>query len=115
MHIEYFIGEFPTYLDSFEAMNPTPNVTEFSLGGRLMPRSLVASNSSASSLTNALRYINDNGAVISGVSTNASRGASRASNSVNPAWRDALFDAVVGTYVSLSHLLRSLCLTTFNA
>lgn len=76
-------------------MTPPSNITEFQLGGRLIPRSLVESNPQA--LTAALRTINENGAVISGVSVNVSLKADSPSNSVNPAWRDAVFDAVLGT------------------
>lgn len=75
-------------------MTPTNNITEFGLGGRLIPRSLVDSRSD--SLTAALRSINELGAVVSGVSANVSQ-ISRDQNAVNPAWRDAVFDAVIGT------------------
>lgn len=79
-------------------MNPPSNVTEFNIGGRPIPRSLAASNSSAATLTKALKFINDNGGVVSGVSVNVSQGATYPDqNSVNPVWRDALFDAVIGT------------------
>lgn len=91
----YFVGEFSTYLDSYKAMTPLSNITEFQLGGRLIPRSLVKSNPQA--LTAALRTINENGAVISGVSVNVSMKAGTPPNSVNRAWRDAVFDAVLGT------------------
>ena len=92
---DYFVEDFPNYLDSYKAMTPPSNITEFQLGGRLIPRSLVKSNSHG--LTAALRTINANGAVISGVSVNVSQNAGTPDNSVNPAWRDAVFDAVVGT------------------
>lgn len=76
-------------------MTPLSNITEFQLGGRLIPRSLVESNPQA--LTATLRTINENGAVISGVSVNVSLKAGTPPNSVNPAWRDAVFDALLST------------------
>lgn len=95
--IDLFIGEFPTYLDSYQAMNPPPNVTEFNIGGRLLPRSLVESNSSAAALTNALRFIVNNGGIVSGVSLDVSRGHNSVPNAVNPTWRSTLISAVLGT------------------
>lgn len=75
-------------------MTPWNNITEFGLGGRLISRSVVDSHSKE--LTAALRSINEHGAVVSGVSTNVSQ-IPRDQNAVNPAWRDAVFDAVIGT------------------
>jgi len=96
----YFIGEFPAFLDAYRAMVPANNITEFNLGGRLIPRSLVETANSASSLMRALRSITDEGAVISGVSVNVSRSGSGVANSVHPAWRSTIFDAVFGLYVT---------------
>ena len=92
----YNIAEFPTYWESYMAMNPMSNVTEAQIGGRMIPRSTVENNSSA--LVAAFRKIAHYGAAISGVSMNASRNAIP-DNAVNPAWRDIAIDIVLGTYV----------------
>ena len=78
-------------------MNPPNNITDFQLGGRLITRSVVESQLPA--FMAALRYINDRGAVISGVSINVSKEAGNGvpDNAINPSWRDAIVDAVVGT------------------
>ena len=76
-------------------MNPPNNITEFQLGGRLIPRSLVESKPGA--LTAALRTINENGAIISGVSINVTQKAGSPPNAVSPAWRDAVISIVLGT------------------
>ncbi|TDZ17089.1 FAD-linked oxidoreductase sor8 [Colletotrichum orbiculare MAFF 240422] len=94
---DYHINQYNTFLDSYNEMNPEPAVTEFNIGGRLMPRSLVADDASATKLTNALRSILDNGGIVSGLTINVARPAGAVANAVNPAWRTALFSAVVGT------------------
>ncbi|KAF4427081.1 FAD-linked oxidoreductase sor8 [Colletotrichum fructicola] len=94
---DYHINQYDTYLDSYNDMNPEPAVTEFNIGGRLMPRTLVADDASATTLTTALKSILDNGAIISGLTINVARDSSATPNAVNPAWRTALFSAVVGT------------------
>jgi hypothetical protein len=77
-------------------MNPELQVTEYSIGGQLIPRSLVASNSSTQKLVSALQYINLNGDVVSGVSVSVAKFGQNPSNAANPVWRSTLFDAVVG-------------------
>uniref|UniRef100_L2GIA3 FAD binding domain protein n=1 Tax=Colletotrichum fructicola (strain Nara gc5) TaxID=1213859 RepID=L2GIA3_COLFN len=57
----------------------------------------VADDASATTLTTALKSILDNGAIISGLTINVARDSSATPNAVNPAWRTALFSAVVGT------------------
>jgi hypothetical protein len=91
----YNINEFSTYYDAYQTMNPPSNVTEYQLGGRLIPRSIVESNSSA--LVAAMQTVNNEGAVISGVSVNATRKPGYPINAVNPVWRTAAIDLVFGT------------------
>lgn len=79
-------------------MSAEPEVTGGNIGSRLIPRSLLSSDSSLASLTEALRFIVSQGAILSGLSVNVSRAPSNP-NSVNPAWRSAAFSAVFGTYV----------------
>lgn len=69
-------------------------MTEFQIGGRLIPRSTV--NDDLRPLVDSFRTITDYGAVVAGVSFNASR-STIPDNSVNPAWRDALIRIVLGT------------------
>lgn len=98
MLLELHIGEFPTFLDSYNAYDPPWNVSEEQLGGRLIPRSLLENNLTA--LVEAERKIIDiapAGSIISAVCVNVSV-ANASMNSVNPAWRTAIFDAVLGTY-----------------
>lgn len=92
---DFHIDQFPTFLDSFNAYNPPPNVTEYNIGGRLIPRTLLTSQSSATSLVNAYRFINEAGAVISGVNVNVSNGT-KVPNAVNPAWRSSITSNVIG-------------------
>ncbi|ORY67015.1 uncharacterized protein BCR38DRAFT_464340 [Pseudomassariella vexata] len=92
---DYFVADFPTYLDSFYAMNPAPNITQYNIGSRLLPNSLLSSNISAASLVDALAFILDNDGVVSGLSVNVSR-IPDVPNAVNPAWRQTIISAVVG-------------------
>ncbi|KAK1590108.1 FAD binding domain-containing protein [Colletotrichum navitas] len=93
----YHIEQYDTFLDSYNAMNPEPAVTEYNIGGRLLPRTLVADDASLTSLTETLQSITDDGGVISGLTINVARPDDAVPNAVNPAWRSALFSAVIGT------------------
>jgi hypothetical protein len=72
------------------------NISEVNLGGRLIPRSLVETDDSASSLVAAIKSITNHGGVLAGVSMDVSR-APTVPNSVHPLWRDTLFLAFLGT------------------
>lgn len=87
---------FPTFQDSFKTLVPETDVYEINLGGRIIPRSLVASNDAAASLTSAIKTIVSNGGVLSGVSMDVSRPPT-SPNSAHPAWRDSLFLAFITT------------------
>ncbi|GKZ96526.1 CAZyme family AA7 [Aspergillus niger] len=93
----YHIEEFPSFYSSFETMSPDENITEYNLGGRFIPRQLL--DREPQTVVDRFRRIAGSGAVISGISVNASHGNTHA-NSVNPAWRDAAIDVVVGTPLS---------------
>lgn len=68
-----------------------------SLGGRLIPQSLLESNETVASLMNALDVILDAGALVSGiVSTQAHFPTSGITNSVNSAFRSSLVSIVFG-------------------
>ncbi|CEO60505.1 hypothetical protein PMG11_05130 [Penicillium brasilianum] len=90
----YHIQQFPTFWDSYAAMNPRSNITEAQVGGRLIPRSVL--DLDPSSLIAILRGISELGVVVSGVSLNVSR-PPVSYNAVNPAWRDAAISIVLGT------------------
>ncbi|KAF9876186.1 FAD binding domain-containing protein [Colletotrichum karsti] len=94
---DYHIGQYATYLDSYNDMNPEPAVTEFNVGGRLMPRTLVADDASATALVDGLASILSAGGIVSGLTINVARPSGAIPNAVNPDWRTALFSAVVGT------------------
>ncbi|KAL7930102.1 hypothetical protein V8C35DRAFT_283682 [Trichoderma chlorosporum] len=92
---DFNIDQFPTFLDSLNAYNPPPNVTEYNIGGRLIPRTLFTTAAGAANVTDAYRFINNAGGVVSGVSVNVTNGA-KVSNAVNPAWRTAITSTVIG-------------------
>jgi FAD binding domain/Berberine and berberine like len=97
----YFSQEFPTFLQSYNAMTSRWNVSDYQLGGRLIPRSLVMKNNDA--LVAAIRSIVDAGTIISGVSVNVARGvAAPDAVAVNPYWRRTIFMAVLGTPYSFN-------------
>ncbi|KAJ5969057.1 hypothetical protein N7501_005305 [Penicillium viridicatum] len=91
----YYVDDFPTYYDAYQTMSPPNNITDQLAGGRLIPRSVVEEN--LADLTTVFRNIVERNArfLISGVMVNSSRVA-YPDNSVNPAWRDALMNIVIG-------------------
>lgn len=77
-------------------MEASVSVADGQYGGRFIPRSLVEKNNSE--LVDAFRYINDHNAIVAGIGLNVSKAvAGNVWNSVNPMWRDVLFDAVIST------------------
>ncbi|KAI1819126.1 hypothetical protein F4861DRAFT_528136 [Xylaria intraflava] len=88
--------DFPTFQDSYNTLNPTMNITEVNLGGRLIPESLLTSSDSATSLANAIKTITNNLAVFAGISMDVSRPPT-SPNAANPAWRETSFLAFYGT------------------
>ncbi|KAL7944155.1 hypothetical protein V8C42DRAFT_327856 [Trichoderma barbatum] len=92
---DFHLDQFPTFLDSLNAFNPPPNVTDFNIGGRLIPRTLFTTQAGAASVANVYRFINNAGGVVSGVSVNVSKGA-KFSNAVNPVWRTTITSTVIG-------------------
>ncbi|PWY81692.1 FAD binding domain protein [Aspergillus sclerotioniger CBS 115572] len=90
----YTIREFPSY-HSQTASSPGVNITEYTIGGRLILRSTVESNTDA--LISALQSIAQHNTSISGLSLNVSRPNNKhPSNSVNPIWREAAMNIVIG-------------------
>ncbi|KAK7702027.1 hypothetical protein SLS64_009888 [Diaporthe eres] len=98
INYDFSSNNYPAFQDAFHTMNPEMNITELSIGGRLIPRSLISSNASAAHLSRAIDYILRNNGTFIGVSENV--GISPTSNnSVHPYWRETVFLAVFGMYV----------------
>ena len=98
---DYMSQEYPTYLQSYNAMNAPWNVSQNQLGGRLIPRSLIEEDNE--SFMAALRNIVDSGIIFSGVSFNVTKGVSSPDAiGANPYWRQTLFSAVLGTPYSFT-------------
>ncbi|KAI5252056.1 FAD binding domain protein [Aureobasidium subglaciale] len=92
----HYFGQFETYLEHFDTMFSPIQVGIAQYGGRLIPRSVVENNNTA--LTEAFRFINENGGQFIGVGVNASLARSGfPENAVNPGWRDALIDTTLTT------------------
>lgn len=91
-----YVGQFESYLQHFNHMFAPIEVGIAQYGGRLIPRPVVNNNNEA--LTDAFRFINDQGGQIIGVGINASLAVSgNPNNAVNPGWRDALLDITITT------------------
>lgn len=83
-------------------MTPACTITELLLGGRLIPRRVMERN--ANELVQRFRIINEYGAIVSGISVNVAEHRHRhrpSNNAVNPAWREAATDIVIGMYVRI--------------
>ncbi|KAI5862507.1 hypothetical protein GGS23DRAFT_610167 [Durotheca rogersii] len=93
----YQIQQYNTFLETYTRMFPVNNITEYNIGGRLVPKSLLQTNSSAESLLDAINFITSRGGVVSGNSMDVSSFPSGGvRNSVNPVWRTAVLDLVIG-------------------
>lgn len=91
-----YFGQFESYLSFFTHMFAPISVGIAQYGGRLIPRSVVVNNATA--LTDAYRFINEQGAQFIGVAINASLATGgNPDNAVNPGWRDALIDTTITT------------------
>lgn len=92
--IDNRIQEFDSFLDSYSTMFPHNNITEYNIGGRLIPKRLLETNSTA--LLDALKFIIAEGGIVSGNSLDVSGFPIGVQNSVNPAWRTAIINMVIG-------------------
>lgn len=90
------INQYPTYLPAFHAAFVPVNVGVAQYGGRLIPRSMVATNNDA--VTSAYREIVKQGGqvIVFGVNV-LERVAGHVFNSVNPNWRSTLLDTIIAT------------------
>ncbi|GLB01552.1 hypothetical protein AtubIFM61612_008452 [Aspergillus tubingensis] len=103
MTYTYSIASCSSFYECYTRFSPWMAVTEFQIGGRLIPRSTV--DNDLHPLVDSFRTITEYGAVVAGVSFNASR-STIPENSVNPAWRDAQIRIVLGTafdYYNYTH------------
>lgn len=88
--------QFDTYLDEFEAMIPPITVSVAQYGSWLVPRSVVQKKNH--DLHTGFRHIVENGGNFTTVAVNVSKKvAGDVHNAVLPAWRDAIFHAVLTT------------------
>ncbi|KAK6829556.1 FAD binding domain protein [Apiospora arundinis] len=94
---EYRLEQFDSFLKTYDTMFSYNNITEYNLGGRLIPKYLVETKSSAAALIDAIRYINGQGGAVFGLSMDVSGFPTGGiQNSVNPAWRSAIMNMVIG-------------------
>ncbi|KAL2008121.1 hypothetical protein VTN00DRAFT_8103 [Thermoascus crustaceus] len=96
--IEYTMvsRQFSTYLEQYNTMQGEIQVGIAQYGGWLIPRSVVQNNNDQ--LTQAYRYITEDGAQFIGVGLNVSKAlVGDVYNAVLPAWRDCLIDTVITT------------------
>lgn len=97
INVDYDIREFDSFLETYSNMFPYNNITEYNIGGRLIPKSLVETNSSAATLLDTLNFIITQGGIVSGSSLDVSSFPSGGvQNSVNPVWRTSILDLVIG-------------------
>ncbi|KAE8151235.1 hypothetical protein BDV25DRAFT_128923 [Aspergillus avenaceus] len=89
---EYTINTHSTFYKSYQATNPHLNITDYQIGGRLLPRSTIDNNPSLLPTFQEIVAFNTS---IAGVSLNVSRGR-WPSNAVNPVWREAGMAVVLG-------------------
>lgn len=94
---DFFIDDFDSYQDVYNAVVPFNNITEYNIGGRLIPRSLVEMD--INTLMTTLKYIVAESAGVSGVSVNVSSFPLNVANSVNPVWRTSIYSFVLAQYV----------------
>ncbi|KAI4858535.1 FAD-binding domain-containing protein [Hypoxylon rubiginosum] len=98
LHYQYSSNESATFLSAYESLATGCNVSDYNIGGRLIPRSLVLSQTDR--LVEAIRYIGSE-AILSGVSFNARAGViSPDEVAVNPYFRKALFNAFIGVPIN---------------
>lgn len=94
---DFFIDDFPSYLDAYLAVVPVSNLTDYNIGGRLISRLLLETNITA--VMTALKFVVSEGAGVSGVSVNVSSYPLDVTNSVNPVWRSSIYSLTLGLYV----------------
>jgi FAD/FMN-containing dehydrogenase len=92
--VDYKVTQYPSYLDAVQGSFAETNVTEYHIGGHFIPLQVVQKDD-GTPLIETLRFIAENGGVISGVFLDVSR-APAYPNSAHSAWREAAFVLVYG-------------------
>ncbi|KAF2841056.1 FAD-binding domain-containing protein [Patellaria atrata CBS 101060] len=91
----YQSEQFDSFYSSFKAMSQQWNVSDAQLGGRLIPRSIVAEDPAG--FTRTIRKISELGAIFVGVSLNVAHGVKDTSEvAAHPFWRETIMNAVLG-------------------
>jgi len=95
---QYTSYEKPTFLSNYNSQTVSWNVSDYTLGGRLIPRSLVEDDTEA--LVDAIRFISSQ-TLMSGVTFNVSKGVSSPDEvAVNPYFRKAIASIAIGTPIN---------------
>ncbi|KAF2468315.1 FAD-binding domain-containing protein [Lindgomyces ingoldianus] len=98
LETSYSSREHTTFLTAYNSLTESWNVSNYNVGGRLIPRELVANNTAA--ITRVIRNISER-TLMSGVSYNVSHSvASPDDVAVNPYFRKTLFSLTVGTPIN---------------
>ena len=106
--------EFHSYYDHYNTyMGPLPygnlGVDTFSYGGRLIPRSVLTSNTSVSDFGQAIRSISEQGVVVVGnaIDVSSTSEKPKPSNAVFQPWRDAAITLQIGVLLNESASISS--------
>lgn len=95
---QYSSYEKPTFLSNYNAQTASWNVSDYNLGGRLIPRSILTENPKG--LLEAVRFISSQ-TIMSGVTFNVANGVSSPDEvAVNPQFREALISIALGTAIN---------------
>lgn len=98
LEYQYSSYEKPTFLSNYNAQTASWNVSDYNLGGRLIPRSILDENPEG--LLEAVRFISSQ-TIMSGVTFNVANGVSSPDEvAVNPYFREALISISVGTTIN---------------
>lgn len=92
----------PSFFEHYESYAASPSIN-ITMAARMIPTSLVQDDEKLDQLVSTMRTMTEDQGVFALVSNNVSlarAGVSDSSNSVLPAWRDTLFLANFGQYVS---------------
>lgn len=111
--IEYDIDPYPSYHSCFTATTSAMNVTEYHVGGHLVSRVTVQSDTDR--FMAVIQDLLRRNVAVSGYSLNASRANNQPpSNAVNPIWRKTAISLVIGLYVTLRPPLTVFCACLFS-
>jgi len=109
----YASSSYSSFLSSYQAtiLSASANVSNSVLGGRLMNRAVV--QNSTDEFISVLQNTVSNNYVLTGVTLDVSKAVSVAPVSVNPYWRETIFNAVLGTYFNYDDFQSNFALQDF--